>query len=425
MHGYTVAFWVAAGVFAFGAVVVAVTMQSIKVRRRAGGRAGARPLARRHVRTSPRRARCGDDGGGTRDPARPWAPRRRRGDARLAARPAAPAHRGRAARARARGDRARPAGRRAVDVRDAARRRPRRGRAGARRPVDAYVPLADWGVRRRAFDAPLELRAEIRSIQREAVLRAATGEGEIIEDTRAALDDVAADALMRGGAVRARRRGVVGLIGALAWPRPGAPAARPGRRRGRHRGHRGPRHRRQRAGRAGDVRPRGVQDPSFYARGAELLSCWRPRTRPRRAPSATRRPPRTGCARSASCSPGRRRPGRRLHRRRRGRRRARSSRRTCTTTRSRSARSRRSASGDEPVFFVGDFGHQGSEGEARLVAPRLADLGPRVIAVSGNHDSALLMRRLARAGVTVLTGCGRLRGDGTHHRRPDHRGRWG
>jgi hypothetical protein len=31
VHGYTVAFWVAAGVFAFGAVVVAITMPSVKV----------------------------------------------------------------------------------------------------------------------------------------------------------------------------------------------------------------------------------------------------------------------------------------------------------------------------------------------------------------------------------------------------------
>jgi hypothetical protein len=31
VHGYTVAFWVAAGVFAAGAVIVGLTMRSIKV----------------------------------------------------------------------------------------------------------------------------------------------------------------------------------------------------------------------------------------------------------------------------------------------------------------------------------------------------------------------------------------------------------
>ena len=36
VHGYTVAFWVAAGVFAFGAVVVAVIMPSIKIEQPAG-----------------------------------------------------------------------------------------------------------------------------------------------------------------------------------------------------------------------------------------------------------------------------------------------------------------------------------------------------------------------------------------------------
>jgi predicted phosphodiesterase len=66
-----------------------------------------------------------------------------------------------------------------------------------------------------------------------------------------------------------------------------------------------------------------------------------------------------------------------------------------------------------PIFLVGDFAHEGNEGEARVIAPALAKLGPRVVAVSGNHDSSQLMRALARAGMTVLTGRGRLRGDGT------------
>ena len=36
VHGYTVAFWVAAGVFAFGAVVVGLIMPSIKIEEQAG-----------------------------------------------------------------------------------------------------------------------------------------------------------------------------------------------------------------------------------------------------------------------------------------------------------------------------------------------------------------------------------------------------
>ena len=43
MHGYTVAFWVAAGVFAFGAVVVGMLMRSVKVEAHAPGEAKAEP----------------------------------------------------------------------------------------------------------------------------------------------------------------------------------------------------------------------------------------------------------------------------------------------------------------------------------------------------------------------------------------------
>jgi EmrB/QacA subfamily drug resistance transporter len=43
MHGYTVAFWVAAGVFAFGAIVVGSLMRSIKVEAHAPGEATSEP----------------------------------------------------------------------------------------------------------------------------------------------------------------------------------------------------------------------------------------------------------------------------------------------------------------------------------------------------------------------------------------------
>ena len=36
-----------------------------------------------------------------------------------------------------------------------------------------------------------------------------------------------------------------------------------------------------------------------------------------------------------------------------------------------------------------------NETEARLITSRLRRLGPRVVAVSGNHDSTDLMRRMA------------------------------
>jgi hypothetical protein len=66
------------------------------------------------------------------------------------------------------------------------------------------------------------------------------------------------------------------------------------------------------------------------------------------------------------------------------------------------------------VFFVGDFGNTGSPAEARLLAPGIAGIGREVVAVSGNHDSTIFMRSLARRGVTVLTRDGTLRADGSH-----------
>ena len=68
----------------------------------------------------------------------------------------------------------------------------------------------------------------------------------------------------------------------------------------------------------------------------------------------------------------------------------------------------------KPVFFAGDLGTNGSRVETALLAPRLARLGQRVVAISGNHDSARMMRALARRGVTVLERRGVLRPDGGH-----------
>jgi predicted phosphodiesterase len=74
-----------------------------------------------------------------------------------------------------------------------------------------------------------------------------------------------------------------------------------------------------------------------------------------------------------------------------------------------------------PVFFAGDLGHAGSRAEAQLLAPRLAAVGEPVIAVSGNHDSALMMRRLAREGAIVLTRTGRLGASGETDGKPVQR----
>ena len=65
-----------------------------------------------------------------------------------------------------------------------------------------------------------------------------------------------------------------------------------------------------------------------------------------------------------------------------------------------------------PVFLVGDFALQGTPIEASI-ARRAAHLGQPTVVVSGNHDSPVVMRRLAQAGAIVLTHAGRMAGDGT------------
>src|ERR1700742_2337316 len=53
--------------------------------------------------------------------------------------------------------------------------------------VEAYVPRADWGVRFHAFSAPMRLHLEPRTVQRQVVLRAASGERAPGGATRAGL----------------------------------------------------------------------------------------------------------------------------------------------------------------------------------------------------------------------------------------------
>jgi predicted phosphodiesterase len=68
--------------------------------------------------------------------------------------------------------------------------------------------------------------------------------------------------------------------------------------------------------------------------------------------------------------------------------------------------------GGGPVFFVGDLTDRGSELETQLVR-RAAHSGKPFVFVSGNHDSDFLSRELAGQGAVVLTRNGRLNADGT------------
>jgi predicted phosphodiesterase len=70
------------------------------------------------------------------------------------------------------------------------------------------------------------------------------------------------------------------------------------------------------------------------------------------------------------------------------------------------------AANDGPLFFVGDASDSGSPLETDLVG-RIAHAGNPFVFVAGNHDSDTLSRRMARAGAIVLTSRGRLHADGS------------
>lgn len=73
----------------------------------------------------------------------------------------------------------------------------------------------------------------------------------------------------------------------------------------------------------------------------------------------------------------------------------------------------RSFAESKPLLLAGDFGLEGNDAEAALLAPEIASLSRRVISVSGNHDSEVLMKELAKSGVVVLGRRGVLTPSGT------------
>jgi hypothetical protein len=273
--------------------------------------------------------------------------------------------------------------------------------------VEAYIPLADWGVRFHAFRAPMRLHLEPRTVDRDVVLRAASGERAPVRATEAGLQTAvrrtvfrtlrfavggaAVVALMLGLALAAfgerRRRVLIGApvaVVAVAALACGVTL--------------------QRAQATFDER--ALDHPTYFARGAELVQLLDAAANARKAGDGYASKVQGAVGGFASLltdpSAGRlddTRPAllaSDLHNNRVA------------------LDSLRAYARDKPVFFVGDFGSTGSAPESRLLAPGVAGLGRQVVAVSGNHDSDTLMRALARRGVTVLTRDGILRPDGTH-----------
>ena len=271
--------------------------------------------------------------------------------------------------------------------------------------IDAYIPVADWGLRAPAFDAPFRLDVELRALDRQGALALAGGDAATREQVREQLSDDAIDAIARSfGWAVAATLAVCGLLWVAAprrsWLRKlslataaaGVLVA---------------------AAALGAARltfdDKAFATPSFYGRGeelAQLLSFFQREQPGRRYESSFE-----GALTSVSAylsdlngdAPGAG-PTMLLA----------SDLHNNPLVLPALAR----FAGGQPVLLAGDFGHDGNEAEAGLLGPRLAELGTQTLAVSGNHDSRALMQTLADNGVTVLQAGGRLRPDGGVTRSP-------
>jgi predicted phosphodiesterase len=272
--------------------------------------------------------------------------------------------------------------------------------------VDAFIPIANWGVRADAFDGPLRLHVEPRSIDREALLATAGGDRSVLERAEKDASKAAHRAFLRalvwavGGAfalglavaVAALMLGDHSLRHALGWLlAPAALAAvlslgvllRV----------------------EGTFHPEAFQNPSFYARGAELAQLLKVADKAQGSGEGYSNSVQRTLAGYATLLSAGTTPG------------------AVGTEAPAIVVSdlhdnelvlgplKRLFTG-RPIFFVGDFGQRGTRAEARALIPQITSLGGPLVAVSGNHDSAFFMRRLVRAGVIVLTENGRLERDG-------------
>lgn len=266
--------------------------------------------------------------------------------------------------------------------------------------IEAYVPLADWGIRTHPFSAPLMIHVEPRTLDRSALLRAAGGDRHLLAATehdlrtaaraavlravRYALGAVALLALISGLVLQvagARRRLALGVPAAALLLAVGGTGLALWRA-------------------ASSWDSRALSHITYYARGAELRQLLDAASKARSVGDSyagkVEQTVRSFAALLTGGGHDELTSGRTfvlasdLH----GNRLA--------------LRSLGGVIGRDTVFMPGDFGQDGSETEAAAVVSGLRRLRGGVVAVSGNHDSARLMLRLARAGALVLTTGGEL-----------------
>lgn len=265
------------------------------------------------------------------------------------------------------------------------------GHGGA---LDIYVPLVDWGARFDAVRMPARLRIEARTVDSRAVGEVASGRVDVErlrEEARAAVESfirrlipiVAVAALAVGGLVALALRGFtpIRLRGKMATAGAGAILIA--------------------AAVTLFLPPRGaIENPDYYANGSQIPVALRVAQQATDSARAIRQDlddQLFGLARLISI-PRRRAATDPLPRL------------TLASDLHNNLLAlpalERAASG-VPLFFAGDLTTSGVPLEADLTN-EVADAGSEFVFVSGNHDSDVLERRLARSGAIVLTEQGRL-----------------
>jgi predicted phosphodiesterase len=260
--------------------------------------------------------------------------------------------------------------------------------------AEAIVPVADWGLRADAYNAPFGIRVELRSIERGALLRAAEGDLSVLTSTESELLDGVRAAVLRGFAWGGLAALALLALATLVWrelrPRWALLALGAG---------------------IGVIAAaasiwsaqssfdaRAFESPTYFAQGAELgriLEVAEDERVQSEYGSTFASVLRSITAVLADV-PADEPPGRRLH--------------LASDLHGNALviGPLANAIGEGPLLLAGDFGQRGGETESALLAPRVAALAERVIAVSGNHDSRRLMQRLADEGVTVLHRSGQI-----------------
>jgi predicted phosphodiesterase len=274
---------------------------------------------------------------------------------------------------------------------------------GHKGALDIYVPLVDWGARFDAVRLPARLSVDVRTVDRGTARRVAAGDIPDVEAVRGEASDAIAGyirllvlfslgvALAAGTLVAFALRG----RGAprLRWLLAAAAASGVS----------------LAVGVALLLPPRGeIRDPEYYANGPDIpvaLRAIEQATASARTLSDELNEQLIGLARLVSLPAQRAEPNplprltlaSDLH-----------NNLLALPTLERAVRG-------GPLLFVGDLTSSGSPFETRLTQ-RIVRIGDPFVFVSGNHDSDVLVRRLARAGAIVLTEDGRLLPDGRRGR---------